>query len=142
MLLNLKPGRQHNIDITVYYDNEATITYFPAPINNVTLDMKTTYYSGERVELTCRTTTDYEYGQISLEVRLPDGSVLQDPAKRSMYESPRNSDCSVDFEWNYKTSFPMELALNGSVIRCIASNTLLNKTAVASEVVTVLQSGM
>ncbi|XP_048745227.2 mucin-2-like isoform X2 [Ostrea edulis] len=117
--------------------SDAEIT---APINNVTLDMKTTYYSGERVELTCRTTTDYEYGQISLEVRLPDGSVLQDPAKRSMYESPRNSDCSVDFEWNYKTSFPMELALNGSVIRCIASNTLLNKTAVASEVVTVLQS--
>jgi hypothetical protein len=104
--------------------------------------MKTVYYSGERLELTCRTTTDYEYGHVTLEVHQPDGFVLREPAKRSFYASTRNSDCSVNFEWNYKTSFPLVQALNGSVMRCIASNTLLNKTSVASEVVTVVQSGM
>lgn len=112
-----------------------------APLHNVTLDMATVYYSGERLELICRTITDFEYGEVALEVRFPNGSIFREPAPRTKYASTKNSDCSVNFEWSYKSSISLKSPMNSSTVRCIASNRLLNTSVSTSQLITVLVSG-
>lgn len=104
--------------------------------------MANVYYSGERLELICRTITDFEYGDVALEVRSPNGSVFREPAPRTKYASTRNSDCSVNFEWMFKSGISLDSSLNGSTVWCIASNRLLNTSVSTSQLITVLVSGL
>lgn len=113
-----------------------------APLHNVTLDMANVYYSGERLELICRTITDFEYGDVALEVRSPNGSVFREPAPRTKYALTRNSDCLVNFEWKFKSGISLASSLNGSTVWCIASNRLLNTSVSTSQLITVLVSGL
>lgn len=115
--------------------------FFIAPLHNVTLDMTTVYYSGERLELICRTITDFEYGEVALEVRSLNGLVHREPAPRTKYASTRNSDCSVEFEWRFKSSITLDSSMNSSAVRCIASNRLLNTSVSTLRIITVLVSG-
>lgn len=113
-----------------------------APLHNVTLDMTNVYYSGERLELICRTITDFEYGEVALDIRSPNGSFLREPAPRTKYASTRNMDCSVEFEWRFKSNFSLDSSMNGSTVRCIVSNRLLNTSVSSSKLLTVLESGL
>lgn len=116
--------------------------FLVAPLHNVTLDMATDYYSGERLELICRTITDFEYGEVALEVRSLNGLVYREPAPRTKYASTRNIDCSVEFEWRFRSSITLNSSMNGSTVRCIASNRLLNTSVSTSQLITVLVSGL
>ncbi|XP_078310995.1 uncharacterized protein LOC111135241 isoform X2 [Crassostrea virginica] len=109
-----------------------------APVHNVTLDMDTVYYAGQRLELTCRTITDLEYGDVFLEVRTQNFNASRETALRSMYSSTRKEDCSVDFEWTYRSNFSLVPSLNGSIITCLASNKLLQETFTDSKTVLIL----
>lgn len=119
---------------------KTSILSITAPLHNVTLDMANVYYSGERLELICRTITDFEYGDVALEVRSPNGAVFREPAPRTKYASTRNSDCSVNFEWMFKSGISLDSSLNGSTVWCIASNRLLNTSVSTSQLITVLVS--
>ena len=112
-----------------------------APVHNVTLDMDTVYYAGQRLELTCRTITDLEYGDVFLEVRNQNFNASREKALRSMYASTRNEDCSVDFEWTYRSNFSLVPSMNGSIISCLASNKLLQQTSSDSKKILVITTG-
>ncbi|XP_062597966.1 serine-rich adhesin for platelets-like [Saccostrea cucullata] len=128
------------MDIAESSITNVSVVHITAPVSNVTLDMSPSFYTGERLELTCRTKTDFEYGDVALEVQFPDGSRLQEPAMRSKYSTTRNGDCTVDFEWIFKSEFSFEQNMNGSIIHCVASNRLLNHTVITSRVVILLTS--
>ena len=117
------------------------IHFVLAPVHNVTLDMNTVYYAGQRLELTCRTITDLEYGDVFLEVRNHNFPASRETALRSMYASTRNEDCSVDFEWTYRSNFSLDPSLNGSIITCLASNKLLQQTSSDSKKILVITTG-
>uniref|UniRef100_A0A8W8J274 C1q domain-containing protein n=1 Tax=Magallana gigas TaxID=29159 RepID=A0A8W8J274_MAGGI len=119
---------------------KTSILSITAPLHNITLDMANVYYSGERLELICRTITDFEYGDVALEVRSPNGLVFREPAPRTQYALTRNSDCSVNFEWKFKSGISLASSLNGSTVWCIASNRLLNTSVSTSQLITVLVS--
>eukprot|EP00105_Crassostrea_gigas_P025428 XP_011446016.1 PREDICTED: uncharacterized protein LOC105341281 isoform X2 [Crassostrea gigas] len=119
---------------------KTSILSITAPLHNITLDMANVYYSGERLELICRTITDFEYGDVALEVRSPNGLVFREPAPRTQYALTRNSDCSVNFEWKFKSGISLASSLNGSTVWCIASNRLYNTSVSTSQLITVLVS--
>ena len=112
-----------------------------APVHNVTMDMDTAYYAGQTLELTCRTITDLEYGDVFLEVRNQNFPASRETAPIDMYAFTRNEDCSVDFEWTYRSNFSLIPSLNGSIITCLASNKLLQQTSSDSKTVLILTTG-